>query len=449
MDHAQKQGSVLMKRVVKTVAMLELVQDEKHRTSAELIASCLYERLGDANPLPEVQKALDALVREGLVGHSNQTGYKIESSAGQEWQRERDAYVPSTEQISEQVQKVLHDLIADLDRVEVDGLPLAWLALYSDSAGTKDARLRDERKPTAITIDFQLTKGEGREEWIPRSTTASYKERIVWVVGEQDAVRHVAGNLVRSHRMVDRYNGKPTTDPDKQRLLIQERNDEDAARRELVEAVKTAFMGGNIFFDGQHTSARAERSSFLTTLTSFAARAAKRLYPNPIGYSVTDKDLAFLLDSKDLSAPPPVLGEDKLGILGLDAGRYEVTCKGYVPQEILKLARAEGAVMGAALVAKLGGPPHGVPPDVTRAAVVGLLRGGKIRIEITGMAELTSVRDEGARELLKDGGLKKARITENTTETLDTRTRNAICILFKEQLGIPDQMVDRGPRFVA
>jgi hypothetical protein len=453
-DFCQRQGSDIMRCVVKTVAMLELLQDEKHPTSAELVSSCLYAKLGDGNPLPEVQKALDGLVAEGLVGHSRQTGYKIESSAGQEWQRERDAYVPSSEQVSEQVQKVLADLLADMDRVEVFGLPLAWLALYSDSVGTKDARLRDERKPTAITVDFQLTKGEGAEDWIPRSATPAFKERIVWVVGEQEGLRHVASKLVRSQRMVSRYSGKQTSDPDKQRLLMQERNDEDGARRELVEAVKSAFVSGRIFFSGQQTLPRDEGSSFMTALMAFAERMAKRLYPNPAAYTVSEKDIVFLLESTDLSAPPPVLGEDRLGILSLDAGRYEVTCKGRVPQEIVKLLRDEGAVTGTTLIAKLGGPPHGVPPDVTRAAVVGLLRGGKIRVEITGMKDVTSVRDEGARELLKDGGLRKARVTENTTETLSPRDRNAICALFKEQLGkdvarepdaVADAVADRFP----
>lgn len=436
LEHAQRLNDHVMTRVVKAVAMLELVQDEKHPSTAELVASCLYAKLGDGNPLPDVQKALDALVREGLVGNSGKTGYRIESSAGQEWQRRRDAYVPSSEQISEQVRKVLADLIADHDRVEVAGLPLAWLVFYSDNVGTKDARLRDERKPTAVTVDFQLTKGEGRDEWVPRSATPAYRERVVWVVGDQDALRHAGVKLVRSLKIIDSYSGKTTNDPDTERLLRQERNDEDASRRELVEAVKSAFMAGNIYFGGEHTEARAERAAtFLPTLTSFATRAAKRLYPNPVGYSVTEKDITFLLESKDLAAPPPVLCDDKLGILSLDAGRYEVTCKGAVPQEILKLARAENAISGAQLVTRLGGPPHGVPPDVTRAAVVGLLRAGKIRIEIQGIAELTSVRDEGARELLKDGGLKKAHITENTSETLPPRDRNAICQLFKEQLG--------------
>lgn len=99
------------------------------------------------------------------------------------------------------------------------------------------------------------------------------------------------------------------------------------------------------------------------------------------------------------------------------------------------LSGVHGGVVGSTLLAHFGAPPHGVPPDVLRAAVVGLLRGGKIRIEIPGVGEITSVRDEGARELLKDTGLRKAMVTENTKETLLPRDRNAICKLFKDLLG--------------
>jgi hypothetical protein len=435
MDFCQRQGTDALKGVVKTVAMLDLVQDEKHPTSAELVAQCLYAKLGDRNPLPEVQKALDILVAEGFLGHSNQTGYKIESTAGQDWQRDRDGYVPSTEQISEQVQDVIKEVFSDIGRVTVESLPLAWLALYSDSVGAKDVRLHDERKPTAITVDFQLTKGEGADEWIPRSSTPTYKDRIVWVVGEQDAVRYTASKLVRSHRMVERYGSKQTSDPDKHRLLVQERNDQDASRLELVDVVKTAFMGGHIYFAGQKSQPRGEGTSFVSALSTFAQKTAQHLYPNPAAYTVSEKDVLYLIESSDLSAPPPVFGDEKLGILSLDASRYEAACKGRVPQEILKQVRDEGAMTGATLIAKLGGPPHGVPPDVTRAAVVGLLRGGKIRVELAGGPDITSVRDEGARELLKDGGFRKARISENTTEKPLPRDINAICGLFKEQLG--------------
>ena len=102
----------LMARVVKAIAMLELVQ-ERQKTSTELIARGLYTQLGQGNQQPAIQQAIDALMAENLLGYSEKTGYKIESSAGQEWQRERDAYGPGVEQQSTEVQKALPDLIGE------------------------------------------------------------------------------------------------------------------------------------------------------------------------------------------------------------------------------------------------------------------------------------------------------------------------------------------------
>lgn len=53
---------------------------------------CLYASVGAPNPQGDIQQALDALVAQSLLSVSENTGYKLQSSAGQEWQRERDAY---------------------------------------------------------------------------------------------------------------------------------------------------------------------------------------------------------------------------------------------------------------------------------------------------------------------------------------------------------------------
>ena len=296
--------------------------------------------------------------------------------------------------------------------------------------------LRDERKPTVLTVDFQMTKGEGRDEWVPRSASATYKDRFVWVVGDQDALRHAASKLVRSDRMVQRYAPRQSSlRDDQQRLLIEERNRADGAQLELTEAVKAVFMAGQIYFRGLPVEPRSVGTTFVTALAAYGSTVGDALYPHPAAYTVSDKDILYLIENADLSAPPPVFGQEKLGLLSLDAGRYEVTCRGHVPQEILAYVKDNGGVTGASLLAKFGGSPHGVPPDVARAAVLGLLRCSKLRVEIQGVGEITSVRDEGARELTKDGGLRKARLTENTVETLTPRDKNAICTFFKEQLG--------------
>jgi tetratricopeptide (TPR) repeat protein len=435
LEFAQQREDRLMRRVVKAVAMLVLVQDERKKTSAELIARCLYETLGQGNQQPEVQRALDALVGEGLLGYSEQTGYKIESSAGQQWQRERDGYVPGPEQISSQVQEALGWLFADVERPALEGFSLPWLAFFSDTFGARDVRIKDERKHTVVTVDFQFTKSEGADHWIPRSGSSPYSDRIIWVAGDLDGPRDAARKVVRSHRMLERYASRPTPLPEEQRLLTEERNRYDNAKKELAESVKAAFMAGELYFRERGSTPRELGSSFFTALVALGNRVVSELYPSPAMFSISEKDILYLIENTELAAPPPVLGEERLGILRLDAGRYEVACSGRVPTDVLAYVREYPGVTGSTLLAHFGGPPHGTAPDVLRATLVGLLRGGRIRVELPGVGELTSVRDEGARELLKDSGLRKAKLFENTQETLSPRERNAICALFKEMFG--------------
>lgn len=435
LEFCARQNSDLMARVVKAVAMLELVSDHQ-KTSEELIARCLYQRLGDGNLQPEVQKALDALKGHSFLSYSEKTGYKIESSAGQEWQNERDKYAPSAEQKSAQVQKALGELLESAENIKLEHLGLPWLALYSDNVGDREVRIKDERKHTVATIDFQYTKGEGRDLWVPRSDSAQYRDRMVWVVGDVEAANYAAAKWVQSDRMIERYgNNLSSLSDERQRLLVEERNRREIAARDLRQAVESAFMAGELYFRGRQTSPRDLGVSFGTALTAFGNRIVGELYPHPAVFSVSEKDIVYLIENAELTAPPPVLCQDRLGVLNLDAGRYEVSCNGRVPLDVLGYVKANEGVTGSTLLAHFGAPPHGVPPDVLRAAVVGLLRGGKVRIEIQGVGEITSVRDEGARELLKDTGLRKATIRENTKETLLPRDRNAICKLFKDLLG--------------
>lgn len=430
----RQQEGEFMARVVKAVAMLELVQDHQ-KTSAELVARCLYDRLG-APPLQRaVQEALDALVGESVLGYSEKTGYKIESTAGQEWQNERDRYVPTAEQKSAKVREVLRDLMGEVGRVPLEGMEVPWLALYSDDLNARDVHIKDERKYTVATVDFQFTRSGRADEWVPRSDSQAYRDRIVWVVGDVEQPSHAALKLIRSERMTESYGKRQSSIGDeKTRLLMEERNRQDVARAELVEAVKAAFLSGDLYFRGRQVSARDMGATFAAALSAFGNRVARELYPHPTTFSVTEKDIVYLFDNADLSAPPPVLGQDRLGLLALDAGRYEVTCNGRVPADVLAYVKDNGAVTGSTLLAHFGRPPHGVPTDVIRATVIGLLRGRKLRVDLPGLGQLTSVRDEGARELLKEGAFRKAELQPAGTDPIGPRDRVAVCSFFRDLL---------------
>jgi hypothetical protein len=435
-DLAKREDDALMTRVVKTVAMLELAQDTLKKVSAELVARCLYETLGQGNYLPEVQRALDALAGESLIAYSEQSGYKIESSAGQEWQKERDGYVPGPELQSKAIQEALSTVLKDAPGPTLGKAELPWLAFFSDSYGSRDARLRDERKNTIVCVDFQFLKGDGNEAWLALSETGVHRERILWVAGDLDGPRDAARRVLRSARMVeDRGRNATSMTDERQRLLRDESIRLKSAQRELIESVREAFIKGQLYFRGRSASPRDLGHSFEAALTAYGNRAAAELYPHPVTDAISDKDILYLIENADLAAPPAIFGPDHLGVLSLDAGRYEATCSGRVPSDVLAYIQGNAGVTGSTLLAHFGAPPHGVSPDALRASVVGLLRAGKVRIDLSGGGELIRVRDEGARELLKDSVFRKASLFVNT-EQVDPRVLVKVCQFFKDALGV-------------
>jgi hypothetical protein len=433
LEFCSKQQDSLAARAVKAVSLLELISEEK-KTDADLISRCLYEKLGSGSQIDAVQLALDKLKAEGLLGYSEKSGYKIQSTAGEEWQRERDDYLVGDERLSEEIQTALKWLLGDVKKVALEGMPLPWQAFFSDSLGTSDARINKEANHTVVNVDFRFVSRDERkpELWVPRSDTV-FPDRIIWVAGETDDPRQAARKLVQSARLVERYEGREATlVPEKQRLLIEERNRKEALAKDLKAAVEAAFISGTFYFRGRQQEARDVSVGFAQALEQFAQRNLSAIYPHPVTYSVTQKDIDFLIDNRDLQGPPQVFGQSRLGILILDAGRYEASCEGVVPSAISKLITSQSGITGSSLLEHFGSPPHGYTADIVRACLVGLLRGHKIRARAPGIGEITSVRDEGTRELFADRNLRKAEFFINGDETLAPRDKAAICRLFQE-----------------
>jgi hypothetical protein len=153
-------------------------------------------------------------------------------------------------------------LLADVEKVRVEALELPWRALFSDGLGHKDARVKDERKHTVVTVDFQFTECEGSDVWLVRSDSGSHRDRIVWVVGDREGPREEARQLIRSERMIERYGSRSFAPGDqKQRLLAEERSRQEDAKARLGEAVKRAFRAGELYFRGRQESPRETGAS--------------------------------------------------------------------------------------------------------------------------------------------------------------------------------------------
>ena len=158
-NHPEVIDDEIATKVAKVVSLLELIQ-EQQTTTTQLISQCLYQRMGMGNAEPEIQQALDKLRNLGLISYSEKLGYKIQSSAGQEWQRERDEYGITNQQISEIVGDKLKDLLGTVDNPRYKGKSFRWTAFYSDDRAFKElSGISDKFMSQKLGI-FELDAGK-------------------------------------------------------------------------------------------------------------------------------------------------------------------------------------------------------------------------------------------------------------------------------------------------
>lgn len=427
-------------RAAKAVALLELLQESGIPTTAELVAQCLYDHVDRGNQISEVSEALDSLRRANLLGYSEKDGYKIQSSAGEEWDRERRDMPAPTEARSEVVRESLAFLLGLPDRPRWQGRPFPWSGLYSDGRKSSDVPIEASRDPAAVRVDFRfLTARDARTqtEWVKKSAESGLENRLVWVVGDTENLDELAKDFVKSRAMVKKYEPrKESLVPAKKLLLQQEKNNIDDLIVRVRSAVEGAFMSGTLYFASRSITPRDHGAAFATALNSAATAILPDLFPHFDSTQIQPSELMVLVE-KDLSGPSPRFLADGLAILELDSGKYVPACSGPVPVRVFEKIKNEDGLSGGLLLSHFGGPPYGYTDNVVKACVAGLLRAGRIRIQPEGVAEITAIRDAGVRDVFdKDRAFKRAIIVPAGDDDIGASARNRICRFFEDRLAV-------------
>ena len=430
-------SSGMLTRAAKAVALLELIQDTMP-TDARLVAQCLYDRVDRGNNASAVTTALEELRRRNLLGYSEKHGYKVQSSAGEEWERERRDKPVARELLSEIVQDSLKYMVAAPERPRLQGRPFPWVGLFSDGRGSDDAVLVDSRDDAVVRVDLRFVAKDERNEtgWVKRSDETALRDRLIWVCGEADQAEHLGRELAKSRAMVRKFEPRQSSlNATRKLLLQQEKNRVEELEVQVRAAVASSFMAGRLYFRGRGVAPSEQGASFGTALSSMASRILPDLFPHFLGTSISPSELLQLVEG-ELSGPSPKFLAGELGLLDLDAGRYVPTCGGVVPRRVQEHIEAEGGLSGTSLLAWFGGPPYGYTANVVKACVAGLLRAGKLRIQPDGGTEITAVRDAGVKDLFdKERSFRRASYFPAQDDDIGFKARAKICRFFEEQLG--------------
>ena len=437
--HAELGRDEVALRAAKAVALLELVQDQQ-ATTAELVARCLYDRLGVGNQADLYRDALERLREAGFLSLSERQGYRIQSSLGQEWANEREAWSVTGQALSSLVIEKLKDLLGRVERPKFKGRGFPLAALFSDGRVFRDERLVTPSDQAVMTVDFQyLPRQEERsaELWVKESSSEQRRHRLVWVAASPTNLEPKLRELVRSRQMVGRYEGRLAGLPEaRKRLLYDEQTRRDSLENEVRALVGELFLEGQLYFQSRALNKDRHPSSFAGLLQGASEEILPSLYQHYLDVAVTDAEMKQLL-LPALSGVSNKFLPGQLGIVDIEGGRYTVPCAGEVPSRIGHFLEQERGATGAVLLQHFGGPPCGYPPDVVRACVLGLLRAGKVRIQPETGKPITSSQDPGVQDLfLKDRDFKKAEISHGGGGGVGPVVRVAICQFFEKSLGV-------------
>ena len=425
-------------RAAKAVALLELIQ-ENEPTTAELVARCLYDRLDRGDQVGHVTEALEWLKAHNLLGYSEKQGYKIQSTAGEEWERTKREIGVSRETISDYVLESLKNLLAAAERPKWKDRAFPLGGVLSDGRQKQDEKVVDPRDDASILIDFRLLPASDRGEstWRERTKESGFQHRLVWVCGDTSAIEQKARDLARCKGMVRKYSkARESLSPAKKLLLQSEEIREEELETEVRDAVAASWKSGRFYFQGGDYKAN-EHGSFATAANRVGSVILATLFPHFDATTVTPSELEQLLEA-ELSGPSVKFMEDHLGILEVDSGRYIPACSGVVPRRIQEHIEKEDGVGGGSLLQHFGRPPYGYRPEVVKACVAGLLRGSKIKIQSTDTGgEITAIRDAGVTDLFsRDRDFKRADFFPAGEDDVGYRAKARICKLLAEHLGL-------------
>lgn len=440
-EHVDPRADALAIRAAKAVALLEQVQEGGRPTTPELVAQCLYAELGLGSQVSAVSQALEKLRGLNLLSYSEREGYKLQTSTGQEWQREREDHGVASEAISIVVQDTLKNLIGSLqERPKYQGRTFPWSLWFSDGRHANDVRLADSRESSTVAVDFRFL---GRKEerthatWVQQSALEQLANRILWVVGDSD-VAHACREEVRSKKMVEKYQDRWASLPKaKQQLLLQEQARLAELEAATERAVANAFFDGVIYFRGQQLCPKDLAGAFGPAAVNVANRLLPDLYPYASELpGITKTELLQLLE-KDLAGPSTKFLEGGLGILSLDDQRYVATCRGEHPKRLAQEIQKTGGLSGQSLVATFMAPPYGYPVDLVQVCCAGLLRGKHLRVRTEAGEEITSYKDAGVKDLFtKDQAFRKADFFPPAEDPVGPRDRVAIAKFFESALDV-------------
>lgn len=378
-------------RVAKAILLLEYVRDLP-RTDVNL-AALLYDELGAASPLPQVQDAL-AWLRDAQFIHETESGWKLLTQQEKNWSTRRSSFAISNPERKEIVANALRSLFTEPSlsvyhrQARNFRVGVSWdgRALVKGEAQIP-VSLRIADDPSDMLVVGEEARNDTRR---PDS-----HNDLVWVIARTPPLDSLVDEVFRSKSMVGEYEqlrAQNKIQPEEAASLEQEKRAQSNFEQRLRDGLERALAQGHGFFQGVEKPGPDLGRSLGESWKAFfdyampklygkldlGARALKGNEPEEVLRAANLNGL-----SKVFYAPP-----DGLDLVTRQGDKYVVNQNAPIVKEVAEYLAREHSygnkVTGKALEGHFGGLGYGWTLEVVQLVLATLLRAGAIEVTYQG-----------------------------------------------------------------
>jgi len=374
-------------KVIRTVVLLGFVKDLPRTTKN--IAALLYPALNAPSALPDVERAVGKLVDAQHIREA-EDGYSVLTTHEKTWQQQKQGIEVKPRHRNELVEQLLENVF---------GEPAFQGYRYGSRHFSVNAVIRGVGAGKGgITLEVRRAESPDKlDEAVDATRIDSRKTEFVylvyWVFPLNETLDAMVAELVRSNEVVRRYEqlrAQNKINAEESSTLDEEKRQAGTLEARLRAKLTEALLAGQLLFQGTSRDVSSLASSAPEALRKFLDDVVPKLYPNLRHGAVAPKpnDVDDILKAANLDALPEVYSAGRLELFLRSDGRVQFNFDAPVARDIqgyLKDRVDYGEKpTGRQLEDYFSSPPYGWEPDVLRAALAGLYRGGQIRITTKG-----------------------------------------------------------------
>ena len=393
--------------VAKSVAVLQILNNIP--VNSHNIAGLLQPSVTASATLDDVKNAVEEMLRDARVPLDAQDGnLRFLSDKLVDIQTKRSEIATRSNDLSRIFNENLREIFEPLPRHNLQGSlnVTAGLKVLSGSSLTS---LAGDGNPVQIVVRFAAPDSfESAKNNLIQDSRERAAQNTIFLIGQtQPKIDELVVEIYRSQRVADQYRNEP--DPEIKEYINAQRDREAADRQKLQHQLKQTLAYGAFVFRGQDTAVSNYNADLLAAARDILASVAEQVFHKfneaPIRVETSHAEKFLKIEPRALTAATDPL---KLFVISAGSPKFDsdhqavVSIRGYIERT--------GTVDGKNLLDHFGRDPYGWSPDTVRYILAAMLRGGEIKLKISGR-EVTTVGQQAIDSLKTNNTFKTAGVS--------------------------------------